>query len=183
MRRIGLNRLVLAVVVLGMATWMACDNANQGTSAVSSPGGKIPITTKSEEARKEFLQGRELSEKLQAQDSTQHFDKAIALDPEFASAELARANAAATAKEFFDHLNKAVALAGKASEGEKLLILANQAGANGETVKQKEYLEKLVAGFPNDERAHFNLGAFDFAQQDYPQAIEHLKKAPELAPN
>ncbi len=37
--------------------------------------------------------------------------------------------------------------------------------------------------FPNDERAHFNLGAFDFAQQDYPQAIEHLKKAPELAPN
>ena len=113
----------------------------------------------------------------------QHFDKAIALDPEFASAELARANAAGTAKEFFEHLNKAVALADKASEGERLLILANQAGANGEAVKQKEYFEKLVAAYPNDERAHFNLGAFDFGQQDYPQAIEHLKRAPELAPN
>ena len=90
---------------------------------------------------------------------------------------------AGTAKEFFEHLNKAVALADKASEGERLLILANQAGANGDAVKQKEYFEKLVAAYPNDERAHFNLGAFEFAQQDYPQAIEHLKKAPELAPN
>jgi tetratricopeptide (TPR) repeat protein len=178
------SRLVLTVVVLGVATWSACDNTNTaGTPAASAGGGKIPITTKSEDARKEFLLGRDLSEKLQAQDSVQHFDKAIALDPEFASAELARANAAATANEFFDHLNKAVSLADKASEGERLIILANQAGANGEVVKQKDDLEKLVAAFPNDERAHFNLGAFEFGQQDYPQAIEHLKKAPELAPN
>ena len=42
--------------------------------------------------RAEFLQGRALSEKLQGHDSLQHFDKAIALDPEFATAELARAN-------------------------------------------------------------------------------------------
>jgi tetratricopeptide (TPR) repeat protein len=184
MRRNCFDRLVLAVVVLGIATWTACEKTNTAaTSAAPESGGKIPVTTKSEDARKEFLQGRELSEKLLAQDSVQHFDKAIALDPEFASAELARANAAGTAKEFFEHLNKAVALADKASEGERLLIFASQAGANGETVKQKEYLERLVAAYPNDERAHFNLGAFEFAQQDYPQAIEHLKRAPELAPN
>src|SRR6185295_20062327 len=184
MRRNRFNRLVLIVIVSGMATWSACENTNTaGTSAAPGSGGKVPVTTKSEDARKEFLQGRELSEKLLAQDSVQHFDKTIALDPEFAYAELARANAAGTAKEFFEHLNKAVALADKASEGERLLILANQAGANGEAVKQKEYLEKLVAAYPNDERAHFNLGAFEFGQQDYSQAIEHLKKAPELAPN
>jgi tetratricopeptide (TPR) repeat protein len=184
MRRNSLNRLVLAVLVLGTATWSACDKSNtEGAPAASAGGGKIPITTKSEEAKKEFLLGRDLAEKLQAQDSIQHFDKAIALDPEFASAELARANSAATAKEFFDHLNKAVALADKTSEGEKLLILSTQAGANGEVVKQKDYLGKLVAAFPNDERAHFNLGAFEFGQQDYPQALEHLKKTPELAPD
>ncbi len=108
MRRNGINRLALAVILLGMAMWSACDNTNSSkTSAPSAGGGKIPITTSSEEARREFLLGRDLSEKLQAQDSVQHFDKAIALDPEFASAELARANASATAKEFFDHLNKA----------------------------------------------------------------------------
>jgi len=184
MRRYGFNRLVLTLVVLGTATWSACDKTNSSaTPAGADSGGKIPVTTKSEDARREFLLGRDLSEKLQAQDSVQHFDKAIALDPEFASAELALANAAPTAKEFFDHLNKAVGLAGKTSEGERILILANQAGSNGDVVKQQEYFEKLVAMFPNDERAHFNLGAFEFAQQDYPRAIEHLKKAPELAPS
>jgi tetratricopeptide (TPR) repeat protein len=183
MRQDSFNRVVLAVLVLGVAAWSACDKTNTERTAAAADAGKIPVTTKSEEARQEFLLGRDLLEKLQAQDSVQHFDKAIALDPEFASAELARANSGATAGEFFDHLNKAVALTDKTSEGEKLLILANQAGANGEVVKQKEYLEKLVSAFPNDERALFNLGAFEFGQQDYPQAIEHLKKAPELAPN
>jgi len=184
MRRNNYNRLVLAVLVFATATWIGCDKTNsEGTSAAPAGGGKIPITTKSEEARKEFLLGRDLSEKLQAQESIEHFQKAVAIDPEFASAELALANSAPTAKDFFDHLNKAVALADKTSEGERILILANQAGSNGEVVKQKEYFEKLVSMFPNDERAHFNLGAFEFAQQDYPHAIEHLKKAPELAPS
>jgi tetratricopeptide (TPR) repeat protein len=184
MRRNSFNRLVLAGLVLATATWSACNKSNsEGAPAASAGGGKIPITTKSEEAKKEFLLGRDLSEKLQAQDSIQHFDKAIALDPEFASAELGRANSAATAKEFFDHLNKAVALADKTSEGERLLILSNQAAANGEVAKQKDDLEKLVSAFPNDERAHFNLGAFEFGQQYYPQALDHLKKVTELAPD
>ena len=146
MRRNCFNRLVLTVIVLGMATWSACEKTNTAeTSAAPGSGGKIPVTTKSEDARKEFLQGRELSEKLLAQDSVQHFDRAIALDPEFASAELAPANAAGTAKEFFEHLNKAVALADKASEGERLLILANQAGANGDA-DQAEGLFREIGG-------------------------------------
>ena len=187
MRRNGFNRSVLtAIVVLSTAMFgTSCNRASVGHKSVSasSDGGKIPITTKSEDAKKEFQQGRELSEKLLAQDSLQHFDKAIALDPDFASAELARANASATAKEFFEHLKRAVTLGEKASDGERLLILANQAGANGDAVKQKEYLNKLVVAYPNDERAHFNLGGYHFAQQDFDQAIEHYKKATELAPN
>jgi tetratricopeptide (TPR) repeat protein len=175
----------IAVLVLGAAIWTACNKASSNgiSAAASSDGGKIPITTKSEEARNEFLQGRELSDKLLGQDSLQHFDKAIALDPDFASAELARANNSPTAKEFFEHLNKATGLADKTSEGEKILILANQAGANGDAVKQREYLDKLVAAYPNDERAQFNLANYYFGQQDNMQAIEHYKKATELAPN
>jgi tetratricopeptide (TPR) repeat protein len=145
--------------------------------------GKIPITTSSEEAKKEFLSGRNLSENLLLTNSIKHFDKAIALDPNFALAHLGRANSAATAKEFFDHLKMAVAHADKASEGERLLILSNEAGTNANSQKQKEYLEKLVALYPKDERAHFNIGGFYFGQQEYVQAIEHYKKATELAPN
>jgi tetratricopeptide (TPR) repeat protein len=175
----------IAVLVLSAAIWSACNRAgNDGSSAAAaSDGGKIPITTKSEEARKEFLQGRGLSEKLLGQESLEHFDKAIALDADFASAELARANNSPTAKEFFEHLNKAVGLADKASEGERLMILATQAGANGDVVKQKEYLDQLVTAHPNDERAQFNLGNYYFGQQEFDQAVEHYKKATDLSPS
>ena len=192
MRRQGSVLFLLAAVcALCAAALSGCAPAPQvanapapaASSAGTAGGGKIPVTASSEEARKEFLQGRDLAERLLAQDSIQHFDKAISLDPNFALAELGRANASQTAKEFFEHLKKAVALSGKASEGERLLILANEAGANGEAVKQKEHLDKLVAAHPNDERAHFNLGGYHFGQQDFAQAIQHYKKATELAPS
>ncbi|HZQ68028.1 MAG TPA: tetratricopeptide repeat protein [Terriglobales bacterium] len=175
---------VPAIAGLLLAFSTACTHTQEPASAsASSEGGKIPITTKSEEAKNEFLQGRALAEKLQAQDSLAHFDHAIALDPEFAMAELARCNASPTAKEFFDHQQKAVKLADKVSEGEKLLILANQAAANGDVNKQREYLEKLVAQYPGDERAQFNLGGYYFGQQEFAQAVEHYKKATEIAPD
>jgi len=170
-----------AGLLLATAASMACSN-HSGPNSVAADSGKMPITTKSEGARKEFLQGRDLSERLLANDSLPHFEKAIALDPEFASAELAHANNSATAKDFFDHLKKAVALADKTSEGEKVLILAVQAGANADAVKQKDYLEKLVAAYPNDERALTALGNYHFAQQEFAQAIANFKKATEVAP-
>ena len=76
-----------------------------------------------------------------------------------------------------------MSLADKASNGERLLILATEAGANNNPAKQKEYLDQLVAAYPNDERAHFNLGGYYFGQQDYPQAIEHYRKATEIDPS
>jgi tetratricopeptide (TPR) repeat protein len=178
-------RFVLVLsFALGSVSWIACNKSRDGeVSAATSDAAKIPITTTSDEARKEFLLGRDLSERLLAQESILHFDKAIALDPDFASAELALANNAATAKDFFDHQKKALSLADKASEGEKLLILANEAGANGDVTKQKDYLEKLVAAYPNDERAQFNLANYYFGQQEFQPAVEHYKKATELAPS
>lgn len=164
----------LPIIILALAAAFA--------NATKRDNGKIPITTKSEEAKKEFLAGRDLAEKLLIQDSVQHFDKAIALDQSFALAELSRATSSPTAKEFFEHLKKAVSLADKASKGERLLILGTEAGANGNAAKQKEYLEQLVAAYPNDERAHFALGGYYFGQQDMAQAITHYKKATDIAP-
>jgi tetratricopeptide (TPR) repeat protein len=180
--------IFLAMVIVAGIVLVGCTNVEESKPASNAPvaanseSGKIPVTTTSEEARKEFLQGRDLNEKLLVQDSIQHFDKAISLDPNFALAEMNRANVSPTGKEFFDHLKKAVSLADKASNGEKLLILGTEAGANGNAAKQKELLEQLVAAYPNDERAHFNLGGYYFGQQDFPQAITHYKKATEINP-
>lgn len=177
--------LVLSASVLFSAAVLAACNRGRGAASIAaaSDGGKLPITTRSDEARQEFLQGRDLSERLLGQESLQHFDKALSLDPEFASAELARANNSPTAKEFFEHQKKAVALVDKTSDGEKLLILANQAGANGDTEKQKSYLEKLAAAYPKDERVQFNLANYYFGQQELEEAVEHYKKASEISPN
>src|SRR5215510_6579893 len=184
------NRSILVLLSLTLAatvSFTGCSNVAESTAKNPSAekkgtAGKIPITTASEEARKEFLQGRDLNEKLLIQDSIAHYDKAISLDPNFAYAELNRAGVSPTGKEFFDHLNKAVSLADKASNGEKLLILGTEAGANGNVAKQKEYLEQLVAAYPNDERANFALGGYYFGQQDFPQAIQYYRKATELEP-
>jgi tetratricopeptide (TPR) repeat protein len=178
----SISPIVGAIFLLSAATWSLC-SGSAASADTASDNGKIPITTSSEEAKKEFLLGRDVAEKLLAQESLKHFDKAIALDPNFATAELARANSAPTAKDFFDHLKRAVSLADKVSEGERNFILANQAGANGRPAEQKQYLDKLAAAYPEDERVQFNLGGYYFGQQDYDEAIAHYKKATEISPN
>ena len=176
-----------AVALAGALVSGACAKKQEEVQAQAAPaapkdGGKIPVTTSSEQARAEFLQGRDLAEKLRITDSSDHYRKAAEIDPGFALAELSVATSAPSGKEFFEHLNKAVALAGKVSNGERLLILATEAGANNNAAKQKQYLEELVAAYPNDERAHFNLGNYYFGQQDYPKAIEHYRRATEIEP-
>ena len=190
MRKKGYGALLSAV---GLVIWAAGGCAKKEAAApapvaeaktpAAANGGKIAITTSSAEAKSEFLAGRDMAEKLRITDSIPHYEKAVSLDPSFATAELNLATSAPTGKEFFEHLNKAVSLADKASDGERLLILATQAGANNNALKQKEYLEQLVAAYPNDERAQFNLGTYYFGQQDFPPAIDHLKKALEIEPN
>jgi len=185
MPRKKLMLMLLATVVLSGCAKVAESTDKTSSAAKTDPAsaGKIPVTTSSDEARREFLQGRDLNEKLLIQDSIQHFDKAISLDSNFAWAELNRAVVSPNGKEFFDHLKKAVSLVDKASSGEKLLILGTEAGANGNAAKQKEYFEQLVSAYPNDERANFALGGYFFGQQDFPRAIQYYKKATELAPN
>jgi len=60
-----------------------------------------------------------------------------------------------------------VALADKASEGERLMIRILEANGNAKPKEALEYSEELVAKFPGDERAHFLLGTAYFGRQDY----------------
>jgi tetratricopeptide (TPR) repeat protein len=145
--------------------------------------GKVPISTTSAEARADFIKGRTLNENLRGHESREYFLRAIQKDPNFATAHLNLANSAPTAKEFFDHLGHAVALADKVSKGEKLTILGTQAGANGDPAKQLELYRQLVAEFPQDQRAHFLLGGAYFGRQDYDKAIEEYNRATGIAPD
>ena len=145
--------------------------------------GKIAITTTSTEAKDDFLKGRDLFEKLRQQESLKYFEGAFAKDNKLAMAYYYHSLANPTTKGFFEDLNNAVANIANVSEGEKLIILAFKAGVDGDQKLQEEHLKKLVELYPNDERAHGQLGQFYFGQQQYDLAVEHLKKSTELAPD
>ena len=164
-----------AIAILGLGALPPAGSAE-------NPADKIPITTSSEEARKLFLQGRDLAEKLRATDARRYFEQAVAKDKTFALAHLSLANTAPTARDFFDSVKQAVTLAPKASEGERLLILGFDAGVKGNVAAQKTDLTKVTQLYPKDERGQNALGQYYFGQQDYASAIEAYKRATVINP-
>jgi tetratricopeptide (TPR) repeat protein len=164
----------------------ACDRAESRTdtagATVPTASGAIPITTASDEARRLYLQGRTLTENLRAHDGRKLYAQAVEADSTFAMAHYQLALNSGIAKDFFDHLKHAVELGAKASEGERLSILALEAGGNAQPAKAREYLSELVAKYPDDERAHFLLGGSHFGQLEFDQAAEQYQTATRLNP-
>jgi tetratricopeptide (TPR) repeat protein len=144
---------------------------------------KIPITTSSDEARTAFQKGRDLSERLKREEAIKYFEKAITLDPNFAMAHLSLAFMLTNTKETFAEIDTAASLVDKVSEGEKLYILGTQASVNGMTAKEREYFQKLVENYPDDERAQFRMGMYYFQQQDYNIALGFFRRATEINPD
>lgn len=171
--RRGLFAIALGAVIM-LTGFSGCGDPDES--------GKIPLTTSSAEAKKFYLQGRELQEKLRAQESLVYFRKAVEADSNFAMAYLNLAFAQPTAKGFFESYYKATSLLGDVSEGERLWILGFEAGVNGETEKQGNYYRRLVKAYPDDERAHALLGNYYFGRQDYSKAIESYENAKAINP-
>lgn len=175
------DRITKCVLLLMLGAWFSV-----AATPVATEKGEIPITTSSEEALLLYKQGRDLSERLRSHESIKYYDKAIAEDPDFAMAYLNLAFAHLTTGNpngFWENFNKAVSLKDKVSEGERLLILAVQAGADDNPTTQKELYLQLVKAYPGDKRAHYTFGLYYFGQREYDLAIEEFKKAIGLAPD
>ena len=151
-------------------------------AGVKNGGGNVPITTSSDQARQAYRDGRDLLERLRATDAGAYFAKAAQLDPAFALAYYGLANTAPTPADFFAALRKAVALAGKTSEGEAHMILALEAQTNGKPAVAQENLLALVKAYPEDERAHTLLGNYYFGRQEYEAAITEYRRATAINP-
>jgi tetratricopeptide (TPR) repeat protein len=171
----------------------ACGGARDGTetasttrsdtaAALTASATAIPLTTASDEARRLYLDGRALSEQLRAHDGRRLYEQAVAKDPSFAMAHYQLAVNSATAKDFFEHLKHASALAGGASEGERLTIAALEAGGNADPAKALATLQELVTKYPRDERARQLLGTAYFGRQEYDKAVEQYREATAINP-
>ena len=142
----------------------------------------VPITTSSPEARALYLEGRDLVERLKGTEGHLRTDQAVKKDPQFALGWLQWAQTSGTAKEFFAGLEKAMAAAGHATEGEQLLIRSVEAGAKSRTAEQDELLATLAKKFPSDPRVHAQIGNLAFARQDWGRVIQEMTRAAELDP-
>ena len=151
--------------------------ANPVFAGAAGPADKIPITTSSEGARKLYLQGRDLAEKLRATDARRFYEQAVAADKAFALGYIGLANTSGTTREFIDATTHAATLAGQVSEGERQMILALEAGMKGDPAGVLAHYTELVRLFPNDERAQTLLGNTYFGRQDYDAAVKHFVKA------
>jgi len=171
-------RALACVVLLA-----GCAAADSQSASAKSTHDKVAITTSSDEARQLYLKGRDLNEKLRATDARAQFEKAIALDPNFALAYIGLANTAGTPKEFFDATDHATALASKVTEGERHMILGLAAQMKGDPATTISHYTTLVKLYPNDERAQTLLGITYFGRQDYQTAVVHFEEAIKINPS
>jgi tetratricopeptide (TPR) repeat protein len=145
--------------------------------------GKVPLSTKSEDARKLYDEGVARFDQVRFHDARQKFIQAEAKDPEFAMAHYQLAITSTSTNDAQEHLKQAVALADKATEGERLQIQALQAAFNGDPAKSLEYTRQASEKYPDDERLHTFLAFSYSGQQDNDKAIGELNKAIELNPD
>lgn len=144
---------------------------------------KMSLTTSSDDARRSYIEARDMSDNLKTTDAYAGFQKAAATDPNFAMAYVGMANNAPSTPEFVDAVGKAVSMTEKVSEGERHMILGLQAGLTSDAAGQMNHATELVGLFPNDERAHGLLGNLYFGRQDYATAITHYNHAVGINPD
>jgi serine/threonine protein kinase/predicted Zn-dependent protease len=170
------------------------DLSKEISRGVGLPEGKIltgqrriaDVTTSSMEAYNYFLKGRDEYERFFLDQSRQSFEKALALDPDFALAHLylAKANSLlGNSKESVIALEKAKALSGKLTEKERLLIGADYAQVvEKDPEKQFRVLKEIAEKYPKEKRVYYELSLYYFYKRMPLQIIEVLTKALELDP-
>jgi len=177
-----LRPFAMCVVALLFA---ACGQQEQAATDEASAdaamaGGKVAITTSSDEARALYLEGQALGDDLHGVEAQEKFAQAVEADPAFAMAYYNLAFSSQTTAEFFDAAGKAAENAAGASDGEQLFIASLVAISENDQAAQLAALSELVAAYPHDERAHMALGNYFNGQQDFAAAVEHFSHATQM---
>ncbi len=142
------------------------------------------VTTKSIEAYKYFLKGREDYEKLYNDEARPSLEKAVILDPEFAVAYLYLAKCLRPGEARNEAYEKAKAYSEKATEKERLYIEATYAWIiERNPEKRFRILKQITNKYPKEKRGHFELGEYYSSRGLFDKAIQEYNKAIDLDPN
>jgi serine/threonine protein kinase/predicted Zn-dependent protease len=140
---------------------------------IEKEAGKI--TTSSPEALRYYIEARRYHTSWDNEKAVPYYEKAIAIDPEFAMAY----RGLATAQQNLGHvverqkyLRKALELSARLPENERLLIEAQRYFWNEDYPKAIEVLERLLKSYPRHAIAYWHLSMNYFAVGDIGKAIE-----------
>jgi serine/threonine protein kinase/Tfp pilus assembly protein PilF len=144
------------------------------------------VTTGSMEAYQFFLKGREAYEKFYDEEARQYLEKAVEIDPDFATAYLYLSriyNSQNDTKARDEALEKAITLSLKTTKKERLWIEAFYARyIERDTEKYFGLLQQIAEKYPKEKRVHHVLGYY-YQGDDKDKAIEEYNKVLELDPN
>jgi tetratricopeptide (TPR) repeat protein len=144
------------------------------------------VTTNSMEAYNYFLNGREACEKWYWSEARKFLEKAIELDPAFASAYRYLSYAYSflqDTKARNEAVERARIFSNRVTGKERLHIEAEYASwIEQDQEKSFQILKQLTEKYPKEKRAHHSLGAY-YGRRNYEKAIEEYNKALALDPS
>ena len=155
---------------------------------IEKPGPRISeMTTSSLEAYRAYLQGRDEYERYRGADARRSLEKAVSLDPEFAVAHLYLGRALGSLNDYKareEAVNKARLFAARASEKERLYIDAEYAGVvKRDAAERRRILEDLLARYPGEKDAHFELAMAYAGNREYSKALAGYERTLALDPD
>lgn len=144
------------------------------------PSNEIPVTTKSKEALRYFIDGRDKFENNEFIAAVSLFDKAIQIDTNFAMAYLYRSLSGGEPVIFRNNPDKIVSFIDRVSDGEKKVMQYYLTRADGDDQRQKEYLDQLLLSYPEDKRVQLMAGEYYYNSDEYSTALIHYNKSVKL---
>jgi serine/threonine protein kinase/tetratricopeptide (TPR) repeat protein len=154
---------------------------------IEAPGRKIiDLTTGSMEAYNYYLKAQEAYENFFYVEARNLAEKAIGVDPEFAIAYFLLSQAAGQLYDYparKDALEKAKTYSARATERERLFIEARYASTiDRDSAKRLRLLKELVGKYPDDSKAHAELGDYYSGYGSYQEAVSEYEKAIAINP-
>jgi len=173
--RIHVKALMTFGLVAGMLLGAGC--------SFEGPVSRIPITTSSDEAHEEYLEGRRALDIGRVRHARWRFALALREDPEFALAHLGAYETADDIVSGKQSFVRAVALLKRISKGEGDMILSRKAFDRGDLTAEHSYLRDLVKRYPDDARSHLLMGDLYRRRGNPEAAAESYREAARLAPD
>jgi tetratricopeptide (TPR) repeat protein len=180
MRRLTFIFALLPIVAL-MSGCAAGEEGGEGISAAAV--AEIPVTTASDEALTDYMEGQHALDVGRAQDARDLFRQAAEKDPLFTMAHLNVSNTTNSAEEFNAALDLAAANMSAATEGERLLVQINQTFLDNDVDRRLQLAGQLVDLYPASPRAWVTLAGIQTGLNRHAEARTSLTKALDLDPN